>query len=82
MKLQRVVVVAALFLGLSIPDSRAAPELEGLFKGKTISFVVGYGPGTGNDLGCESFKDISAGTCPDSRRSFRSTGPAPHAWRC
>jgi tripartite-type tricarboxylate transporter receptor subunit TctC len=39
-----------LLLGSSIPDSRAAPEPEGLFKGKAISFVVGYGPGTGNDL--------------------------------
>src|SRR5262249_34405375 len=50
MKLQGLAVVAALFVGLSIPDSRAASELEGLFKGRTISFVVGYGPGTGNDL--------------------------------
>jgi tripartite-type tricarboxylate transporter receptor subunit TctC len=50
MKLQGLAVVAGLFLGLSIPASGAASELEGLFKGKTISFVVGYGPGTGNDL--------------------------------
>jgi tripartite-type tricarboxylate transporter receptor subunit TctC len=50
MMLQWLVVIAVLLLGSSIPDSRAAPQLNGLFKGKTISFVVGYGPGTGNDL--------------------------------
>lgn len=48
---QRLVVAAALYLGSSIADSSAAaPAQDDLFKGKTISFVVGYGPGTGNDL--------------------------------
>jgi tripartite-type tricarboxylate transporter receptor subunit TctC len=48
--LRRSMLVAAILLGISIFDPAPAADVGELFKDKTISLVVGYGPGTGNDV--------------------------------